>query len=108
MSAPKKRGLGRGLEALLGPKAADTATPEVQPGERLRQMPVKQLQPGKYQPRLHMDAGHDHPPVVQLVRNAAHFEPFALLRFASVAGELVKLWGVQVFGHGDLQKENRP
>ena len=47
MSAPKKRGLGRGLEALLGPKAADTATPEVQPGERLRQMPVKQLQPGK-------------------------------------------------------------
>ena len=53
--AAKKRGLGRGLEALLGPKAADTATPEVQPGERLRQMPVKQLQPGKYQPRLHMD-----------------------------------------------------
>ena len=40
MSAPKKRGLGRGLEALLGPKAADTATPEVQPGERLRQLPV--------------------------------------------------------------------
>ena len=55
MSAPKKRGLGRGLEALLGPKAAATATPEVQPGERLRQMPIKQLQPGKYQPRLHMD-----------------------------------------------------
>ena len=55
MSAPKKRGLGRGLEALLGPKAADTATPEVQPGERLLQMPIKQLQPGKYQPRLHMD-----------------------------------------------------
>ena len=55
MSEPKKRGLGRGLEALLGPKAADTATPEVQPGERLRQIPVKQLQPGKYQPRLHMD-----------------------------------------------------
>ncbi|HYM86240.1 MAG TPA: ParB/RepB/Spo0J family partition protein [Pseudoxanthomonas sp.] len=55
MSAPKKRGLGRGLEALLGPKAAATAPPEAQPGERLRQIPVKQLQPGKYQPRLHMD-----------------------------------------------------
>ena len=26
MSAPKKRGLGRGLEALLGPKAAAEAT----------------------------------------------------------------------------------
>ena len=55
MSALKKRGLGRGLEALLGPKAADTATPEVQPGERLRQIPIKQLQPGKYQPRMGMD-----------------------------------------------------
>ena len=55
MSAPKKRGLGRGLEALLGPKAAAAAPPEAQPGEHLRQIPVKQLQPGKYQPRQHMD-----------------------------------------------------
>ncbi|RYZ70282.1 MAG: ParB/RepB/Spo0J family partition protein [Lysobacteraceae bacterium] len=55
MSAPKKRGLGRGLEALLGPKAAATPPPEAQPGETLRQVPVKQLQPGKYQPRVHMD-----------------------------------------------------
>jgi len=55
MSAPKKRGLGRGLEALLGPKAAATPPPEAQPGETLRQIPVKQLQPGKYQPRMSMD-----------------------------------------------------
>ena len=60
MSAPKqppakKRGLGRGLEALLGPKAAAAAPAEVQPGERLRQVEVKQLQPGKYQPRMAMD-----------------------------------------------------
>ena len=55
MSAPKKRGLGRGLEALLGPKAAATPPPEAQPGEVLRQIPVKQLQPGKYQPRTGMD-----------------------------------------------------
>ena len=51
----KKRGLGRGLEALLGPKAAATPPPEAQPGETLRQIPVKQLQPGKYQPRMGMD-----------------------------------------------------
>ena len=60
MSVPKqppakKRGLGRGLEALLGPKAAAAAPAEVQPGERLRQVEVKQLQPGKYQPRMAMD-----------------------------------------------------
>jgi len=55
MSAPKKRGLGRGLEALLGPKAAETPPPEAQPGEALRTLPVQQLQPGKYQPRMAMD-----------------------------------------------------
>ena len=56
MSAPKKRGLGRGLEALLGPKAAETPPPEAQPGEALRTLPVAHLQPGKYQPRMQMDA----------------------------------------------------
>lgn len=57
MSAPKKRGLGRGLEALLGPKAAETPPPEAQPGETLRNVSVRQLQPGKYQPRTAMDPG---------------------------------------------------
>ena len=56
MSAPKKRGLGRGLEALLGPKGAETPPAEAQPGEALRTLPVQQLQPGKYQPRMQMDA----------------------------------------------------
>ena len=55
MSAPKKRGLGRGLEALLGPKGAETPPAEAQPGEALRTLPVQQLQPGKYQPRMAMD-----------------------------------------------------
>lgn len=57
----KKRGLGRGLDALLGPKGAVTqvqqaaAVVEPLPGEVLRKLPVKQLQPGKYQPRREMD-----------------------------------------------------
>jgi len=56
MTVAKKRGLGRGLEALLGPKAAaETAPLEAQPGEALRQLPVTQLQPGRYQPRTGMD-----------------------------------------------------
>lgn len=60
MSAAKKRGLGRGLEALLGPKAAAAATApasveQPQPGDVLRTLPVGQLQPGKYQPRRDMD-----------------------------------------------------
>ncbi len=53
----KKRGLGRGLEALLGPKAAAEAPKlEATPGDTLRNLPVDALRPGKYQPRRGMDA----------------------------------------------------
>ncbi|MBW8810062.1 MAG: ParB/RepB/Spo0J family partition protein [Lysobacter sp.] len=58
MSNPaKKRGLGRGLEALLGPKAAAEAPAlvEAQPGDLLRNLPVDSLSAGKYQPRKHWD-----------------------------------------------------
>ncbi|MGV8960204.1 MAG: ParB/RepB/Spo0J family partition protein [Stenotrophomonas sp.] len=59
-SGAKKRGLGRGLDALLGPRGAVTqvhaaAVVEPQPGEVLRKLPIDQLQPGKYQPRREMD-----------------------------------------------------
>ena len=53
----KSRGLGRGLDALLGggakPVPAATAAPVA--NELPRTLPVKDLQPGKYQPRTRMD-----------------------------------------------------
>ncbi|GAA5068024.1 ParB/RepB/Spo0J family partition protein [Lysobacter panacisoli] len=56
MSVAKKRGLGRGLEALLGPKAAAEAPAlEAVEGDVLRHLPVDALTPGKYQPRKHWD-----------------------------------------------------
>jgi ParB family transcriptional regulator, chromosome partitioning protein len=45
----KVKGLGRGLDALLGADA------ESEVGERLQQVALNQLRPGKYQPRSHMD-----------------------------------------------------
>ena len=55
-SAGKKRGLGRGLEALLGPKAAAEAPLlEATPQDALRSLPIDALAPGKYQPRRTMD-----------------------------------------------------
>jgi len=61
MAADKKRGLGRGLEALLGqasPRPAPTqaAAPAARPpgGDELAKLPVDLLQRGKYQPRLDM------------------------------------------------------
>ncbi len=53
MNAIKKsKGLGRGLEALLGPTVKDEPA---EGGEMVQQMPVKLVQAGKYQPRSRMD-----------------------------------------------------
>src|SRR6185312_9005430 len=51
MAAAKKRGLGRGLDALLGGEGA--ATPVLEQEGELRMLPIQQIQPGKYQPRRH-------------------------------------------------------
>lgn len=48
----KKRGLGRGLDALLGTSGASGGA---QPGEELLEIPVGHLQPGKHQPRRSFD-----------------------------------------------------
>lgn len=53
MATKKPKGLGLGLEALLGPKVGDTAAAADAP-TTLR---VSQLQPGRYQPRTRMDEG---------------------------------------------------
>ena len=48
----KKRGLGRGLDALLS--GSTLPSEEVSSGADLRELPVDLLQPGKYQPRTDM------------------------------------------------------
>lgn len=48
----KPKGLGRGLDALLGDSSSSAST---QQPDTLRDLDVSQLQPGKYQPRAHMD-----------------------------------------------------
>ena len=54
--ATKKKGLGRGLEALLGPNATQAggnASLDATPSE----LPLSQMVPGMYQPRTRMDEG---------------------------------------------------
>ena len=58
MVTKKPKGLGLGLEALLGPRVkeagdAQLAAPPGAPNE----LKLAQLQPGKYQPRTRMDEG---------------------------------------------------
>ena len=47
---PRRRGLGRGLSALLGSDGGDDGTPGPAP-IGLRILPVERLQPGRFQPR---------------------------------------------------------
>jgi ParB family chromosome partitioning protein len=65
MTPAKKRGLGRGLDALLGaanpePAEVDSGaapTPETiprQPEGELKKLPIEKLRPGRYQPRRDM------------------------------------------------------
>ncbi len=58
MVTKKPKGLGLGLEALLGPrvKEAGDAPPAPPPGAP-NSLKLAQLQPGKYQPRTRMDEG---------------------------------------------------
>lgn len=48
----KMKGLGRGLDALLG---GDSNVPAAAAGDAVSTLPVTALQPGKYQPRTRMD-----------------------------------------------------
>jgi ParB family chromosome partitioning protein len=52
--ATKKRGLGRGLDALLGTAAPTAASPSTAEQSSLRDLPVDVIQRGRYQPRLDM------------------------------------------------------
>lgn len=53
MATAKPKGLGRGLEALLGPKVSESSTNSATP----HTLALEQLVPGQYQPRTHMDEG---------------------------------------------------
>ncbi len=52
MATKKTKGLGRGLEALLGPDTAPARSDETP-----SQLSLEVLVPGQYQPRTHMDEG---------------------------------------------------
>ncbi|MGD6514895.1 ParB/RepB/Spo0J family partition protein, partial [Xanthomonas citri pv. citri] len=61
MATKKPKGLGRGLEALLGPKVAEAA-PGAQGGASAAPaapsaLPLDDMVPGIYQPRTRMDEG---------------------------------------------------
>ena len=86
--AVKKRGLGKGLDALLS--GSTIAVEEASAGADLREIPVDLLQPGKYQPRTDMHPesleelassiraqGVVQPIVVRSINDMGHYEIIA-------------------------------
>ncbi len=57
MTVKKQKGLGRGLEALLGPTAVDAPVALVGGEDGTGVLNLDQMVAGKYQPRMHMDEG---------------------------------------------------
>ena len=57
MATKKSKGLGMGLEALLGPKVSDTPPSTAAGDGTPSTLRLDLMQPGKYQPRTRMDEG---------------------------------------------------
>jgi ParB family chromosome partitioning protein len=93
MATKKMKGLGRGLDALLGGDASDTPAAANAPSA----LPLTQIQAGKYQPRTRMDEGSlselAHSIKTQgimqpvLVRPLATGEGGGTVRYEIIAGE---------------------
>lgn len=88
--AVKKRGLGRGLDALLG-QPGDTGKDTESQEQQLKDLPVDLIQRGKYQPRRDMD-----PQALEELANSIRVQgvmqpivvrPIADGRFEIIAGE---------------------
>ncbi|MGJ8619557.1 MAG: ParB/RepB/Spo0J family partition protein [Methylophilaceae bacterium] len=77
----KQKGLGRGLDALL---AGDVESDR----NGLRMLPVNQLQPGKYQPRSHMDENALHT-LADSIKSQGIMQPILVREIASERYEII-------------------
>jgi len=82
----KPKGLGRGLEALLGPTVDATPAPGTVPGGAPPSaLPLSSLQPGKYQPRTRMDEGALYE-LAESIKAQGVMQPVLVRRLPGAAG----------------------
>ncbi len=87
MATKKPKGLGLGLEALLGPKVSDAPAPTGLPTT----LALDRLQPGRYQPRTRMDEGSLYE-LAESIRSQGVMQPVLVRpvdggRYEIIAGE---------------------
>jgi ParB family chromosome partitioning protein len=91
MVTKKPKGLGRGLEALLGPSVNPSAQDASSPGST-GELALSELVPGMYQPRTRMDEGIMQPILVRRLSQGAHAGKYEIIagerrsRAAKLAG----------------------
>ncbi|MBA4143416.1 MAG: ParB/RepB/Spo0J family partition protein [Nitrosospira sp.] len=78
----KSKGLGRGLDALLA------ANENVRTGESLQNLKISLLQPGKYQPRTHMDK-ESLAELAESIKNQGVMQPVLVRPVASGGYEII-------------------
>ena len=91
MVTKKQKGLGMGLEALLGPKVAETPADAVQPTS----LALARLRAGKYQPRTRMDEGSLYE-LAESIKNQGVMQPI-LVRPLAEAGQYEIIAGERRF-----------
>jgi len=86
LDEPRKRGLGRGLSALLGePVAVAVVESATHP---VRHLPIEQLRPGRFQPRRHFaQDGIDD--LAQSVREKGILQPLLVRQLANDSFEII-------------------
>ncbi|HMN92654.1 MAG TPA: ParB/RepB/Spo0J family partition protein [Hydrogenophaga sp.] len=83
MVTKKPKGLGRGLEALLGPKVAEPAAADASaPAGAPSSLPVTEMVPGMYQPRTRMDEGALYE-LAESIKAQGVMQPILVRRLAS-------------------------
>ncbi len=90
MATKKPKGLGLGLEALLGPTVSESAKAGANDGAP-RTLKLDQLQAGKYQPRTRMDEGSLYE-LAESIKSQGVMQPILVrpvsaTRFEIIAGE---------------------
>ena len=91
MVTKKPKGLGLGLEALLGPKVCDAPAAAPRGDGSPSTLKLSQLQPGKYQPRTRMDEGSLYE-LAESIKSQGVLQPVlvrlvAVGRYEIIAGE---------------------
>ena len=86
MATKKFKGLGRGLEALLGPKLDDSTSLDAAGGDLPSQLPLTDLVPGSYQPRTRMDEGALYE-LAESIKAQGIMQPILVRKLAAEDGE---------------------